>query len=501
MCNKERIALLKREIKTKVGDVRGTNELFWELRTCSKEALESGELYRAINYAMEMLVFLPPYSEGAHNSLGWLIFKILKEIAKDEKSRKKFNMVVRKLVIGTKNLKISNEKGLYSMLFGVLTRLADENSLWFLTFIKEHGLEKFSEDDYRPRKFTPHGRQKEVKVAPLFVRVHNKAAKIVENLENENNEFNISRDKKLKSLKWFLPFLQKALERFPEEVWLNYHMGKFLLALGENSRAREFFMKVAKEQKNQFWIWQLIGETYLEEDKEKALSFLSYALLQSEKAKSEMTLTLRFITAKLLAELGENSFAKMELHKVIQIRENHQYKVPFEVEKMFDKLADIEEKTYGQLKNFYEKKAERAKEIMLGDLPSYKGIVENIRRDKHWVFVRFASRKTARLVDKRIEKFKVGDYVEIKVSEKLVDGKRKYNIESIKLLEDEIDVDFVEKVGGRITLDHKGNGHLAGKFIPHFILDKSGIRLEDEVIGIFVRIADGKTKCLSIVKK
>ena len=141
-------------------------------------------------------------------------------------------------------------------------------------------------------------------------------------------------------------------------------------------------------------------------------------------------------------------------------------------------------------------------EILYSDLAEYIGIVENIKREKNWVFVRFSAENTTRYVGEKANELNAGDIVKIKVKENNVNGEKKYDAPTIMLSEDqEPNLDFAIKVKDVIEIDSKGHGHLQNYFIPQSILKRNNIEDGDEISAIFIKERNGKSKCVVINKE
>jgi tetratricopeptide (TPR) repeat protein len=506
MCDKNKITTLREKIKRSPSNNSVQTEMFWALYRCGAKSFEEGKIQEAINIALEMSRYLLAQT-NAYNSIGWLIFKMLKAINSDEGLRKEFSYVVGDFVKALGNVEL--EGVLYSALYRMLYKFAEENSLWFLTFIKHHGLDKFSADDMKGIEIkSPNSNGKTRKTFPLYILVHMKAAKIIEKMFAEssvssgNLSVNINSNSKRKSLEWFLPYLENAARKFPKEIWIVYHIGKFKLLLGDVEQARKYLLKVSEKQRKQFWIWANIGETYVENDKETALAYFSHAMQLLNNVEERHTLSLRFSAAQLLSELGKEDLAKTELEKVMSIREEWGYKTPDKLQRMLDKLSNVKSAEYDEVEKFYKEYSLKLEEILYSDLPEYIGIVENIKREKNWVFVRFSAENTARYVGKKANELNAGDVVKIKIKENYINGEKKYDAPIIKLSEDqELNLAFALKIKDVVEIDSKGHGHLQNYFIPQSMLKRNNIKDNDEISAIFIKERSGKSKCIVINKE
>lgn len=288
---------LRYNLKSNPSDSRLKEDLFWTLHKWTKKQLEESDISHAINGVLEMSLYQINNSMG-YNSTGWAVYKILKTFIQNYEIKSNNILVIPTLVESLSKIQIDNSSHLYSSIFWSLNKLADAKSVWFLKFIKHHGLDKFEPEDYKPHEYQ--GK----KLNSLVLSIHLKAAKIIENLT----------EGKLQTVNWFLPMIDKLLSKYPNEIWLIYHKSKFLIVQNNLVEARKLIFKIMDKKEDQFWIWHLLGETYEQENNEKALPYFSKAILLGKDEK--MLLGVRLSLAKTLLNLGYFTESRTELEKI-----------------------------------------------------------------------------------------------------------------------------------------------------------------------------------------
>jgi len=60
----------------------------------------------------------------------------------------------------------------------------------------------------------------------------------------------------------FLPKLNALIEKHPEYQYPPYFKAKLLLALGNDENVLSAFLPFARQKRNDFWVWELIGEIF-----------------------------------------------------------------------------------------------------------------------------------------------------------------------------------------------------------------------------------------------
>lgn len=113
-------------------------------------------------------------------------------------------------------------------------------------------------------------------------------------------------------------FVGVAVERFPKQEWFPYYHGKLLVELGRCEEARKRVVETARRKMSEFWVWQLLAETY-PDDADRRLACLCRAASCHAKDESYLV-AVHEMLGDCLFERGMASEAAFEYAKVDAIR-------------------------------------------------------------------------------------------------------------------------------------------------------------------------------------
>ena len=68
-------------------------------------------------------------------------------------------------------------------------------------------------------------------------------------------------------IKWALDFISGVYERFTDDEWGNYRIGKMLIWAGDVQTAKDKILPVVMRKQTEFWAWDLLGELFPEKRK------------------------------------------------------------------------------------------------------------------------------------------------------------------------------------------------------------------------------------------
>ena len=196
---------------------------------------------------------------GGHN------FKISKS---ELSSADKFNSV--KLIFQTiKTIKLEQSKG-HSFLmksfhnaFKEVTtdgQFNQENlintSKSYVEFFQWTGFDRFLEEDFEP--FETNGR----KIMSFVEQVIIAYAKVLLKGEHVEDDGIMSTKINEEKTALFLNFIDIVIEEHPDFQYSLYYKSKLLLALERFENAKKSLVPFVKMKKNDFWVWDLLGEAY-----------------------------------------------------------------------------------------------------------------------------------------------------------------------------------------------------------------------------------------------
>ncbi len=64
----------------------------------------------------------------------------------------------------------------------------------------------------------------------------------------------------------FMPVLDQLIHDHPEYQYPPYYKGKLLLAIGDKENVFSAFLPFARKKQTEFWIWDMLAETFLKTD-------------------------------------------------------------------------------------------------------------------------------------------------------------------------------------------------------------------------------------------
>lgn len=124
-------------------------------------------------------------------------------------------------------------------------------------------------------------------------------------------------------MRTFLPYMEILIQKHPEYKYPLYFKSKMLLSIGEKESAFKALLPLAKTKSNEFWIWQILGDTA----KDKDTSFACYCRALICPCKEQMLVKIKEQYASMLIERNMFDEAKTEILQTIKIREQNDWKL------------------------------------------------------------------------------------------------------------------------------------------------------------------------------
>ena len=231
----------------------------------------------------------------------------------------------------------------------------------YLAFVKEWGLANLTDDDRKP--FVP--KENPESSYPSL------AENVVSALYRCATTVSRSGCSLVKENPWVIEYIGRAVDEYPKQLWYPYYYGKLLVEQGRCGDARGYIIKIAKQKMTEFWVWQVLAETYPDNQDRQLVCLCRAALC---KAKDEAFLvSVHEMLGALLKDRGMDAEALCEFEKVDAIRAAKKWKSVFRGP---DYLQWSENgrrnRDNGKL---YRQWAEKADAIVLEHLPSVEAIV------------------------------------------------------------------------------------------------------------------------------
>lgn len=344
----------------------------------AKALSKQGRHHDAVNaYRTALKSF--PSDISVHEGLGWELYRVGKDIFGIEKID-----VYKAKQILNEYIKLKNERPslLHSLFLRYADKLIGKEGFNLVAFLRFWDLNNLTREDYKPYQ-ADNG-----KSYPSV------AEKVIQHAAKDALSRHIEDD-----MKYILPYVDNAINAFHENFWLIYYKAKLLLGVGKNREAYEFSLSVVKAKLNEYWAWDLLAETLIGTDNEKAFGCYSKALTCRSDEKFLANIRMKFVD--LLIQKSLYREAKYEIDQAIKSREQEGWKLT-EVQLHYQ-AADWYQNTTATKDNkvFYKQHTAIAEALLFDTLPWLDAslgntftIAKNPDKLKRKIFVSMANQST-----------------------------------------------------------------------------------------------------------
>jgi hypothetical protein len=283
-------------------------------------------------------------------SFGWELFKanqaVLRAARSDDLAPGSVSAIKQRLNTYLK-LSLAGPDLLHSCILQQAARLADKDHLRLVSFTRLWKLESFRTEDYEENT-APDG-----KVFPSL------AEMVLQRASKEAAKGGLQDD-----AAYILPHVERALERFPDNVWLKLNLVKLLRGLDRIDDARGLAVDFARSKAGEYWTWELLGD--LEADSAIRRSCYAKALSCSEDDKFTSKVRLKF--ARLLVD-DHPGQARGEVERVIESRRRDGTRIPSEALLMAQSTWFTDATSTPTGRSFYNRHMVQAEELLFAHLP------------------------------------------------------------------------------------------------------------------------------------
>lgn len=290
---------------------------------------------------------------NVHTNLGWELYKFSKKLL----SQPPINLgKIKAIFIDYLKLNIERPSVLHSRVLQNASKCGTEVNFKMLAFTRIWGLENLTSEDFE-RYTSDDGKE----YPSLAEKVIQQAIK--QGIKSSD----------IDGVTQVLPFLDSAIMRHKDNVWLIYYKAKTLLLLDKAEEALAPAVEITKEKNNDFWTWELLGDILVSSEPEQAFSCYCKSLLSSNDLNFTSKVKLKF--AKILIQREEYARAKRELNELTEFKEKMGYKIPEELDSY--KLQHWFQTTQASISNIdlYKANSKQAEEILFSNLPWIKANV------------------------------------------------------------------------------------------------------------------------------
>jgi hypothetical protein len=364
----EAYTMAKSELEVDLSNIWSKRNLSWVLYAQLDEVTSNLDAFIAkINEVKDL--DLPVSEEMFFDNISIVISKAARVVSFD--TTHDYTKIYR-LFDAIKELPIKRDSKWFSVLFNAMHKGMKESNR-YVEFADWWDLENFRSEDFLKEEYNG---KKIMSIAEQAYIAY--AKKLLEGtpIDAFGQQKVIDKDK----IQSFLPKLDSLIEKHPDYQYPPYFKAKLLLALGNDENVLSAFLPFAKQKRNDFWVWELMAEIFLEN---KEIQFACYCKALSLKTSEDFLIKLRQSFAEMLIQKSMFNEAKTEIQKVIATREKHQWKIPNQImqwtEMEWYKTANSKRDN----SDVYLRHIKQAEEILFQDIPEELIVVEFVNENKN----------------------------------------------------------------------------------------------------------------------
>ena len=306
-------------------------------------------------------------------------------------------------------------------------------------FVDYYGFDNFQETDFKAEEFEGKA------ISSTVEKYYNAYSK---KLIDTSKDMNCDMEDLRKRVNTFLPILDVQITKNPSFQFLPYFKAKMLISLNRKDEVLEAFLPFAKKKKSEFWVWEVLAETFEKTD-DNFFACLCKAL--SIKSPQEYLIGIRKDFANLLISKGLYPEAKCELVKIIEIRNSQGWKIPNDIVSITNQPWFSE--TIANLSNsdLYNKYIPKAEELLFHSVEEEIVVIEFVNQDKQMLnFVKDKSKHGFFSYKGLIQKPKIGEVIKVRFNGEGSDGF--YKVLTLKLVNEDINTDAIKSFDGNIRI-------------------------------------------------
>ena len=313
---------------------------------------EARALSKNGRHAEAAAIYRKVWANGAadqetQTSFGWELYRHAKELMAGEN----LNLgAVKRNLSDYLKLDLDKPSLLHTCVLQLAAKLAGQDKLSMLAFSRQWNFKYLRPEDFE--RYRAEDGKEYPSLAEKVIQHAGKEAAASEHAEEQA---------------YMLPFIDLAIERFPDNVFLKLNKAKVLLALGRHHEALAFGIAVTKAKSNDYWAWGLLGEIVSQRDPDASLGCYCKALTCP--AEDKFTGKIRLEVAKRMLEANDYAGAKHEVEAIVRAKEQEGYKIPDAVTSIAaqDWFAGVQAKASNR--DYYRLHAKAAEALLFNDLP------------------------------------------------------------------------------------------------------------------------------------
>lgn len=288
--------------------------------------------------------------------------------------------------------------------------------------------------------------------------------------------------------------LNEIISTYPEFKYLHYRRAQLLQLTGKEAEAVKAFLPYAKRNRNQTWVWELLGDLHSSNRQIKISCYCKALMIPT---KEEFISKIRIKLAEQLINEKKLDEAKTEIERYYDFRMENGYKIDNKVNSWISMPWYQSAKKKESNTAFYKESAKDANKIFIQDLPDSFIAIDYVNKEKK--IVNFLQNRNYRGFFNYSEfdiDPKVGEVYKVKMKP---EGDEGYHI-VYSMSEEDVDKigDLFYNFKGNISI-HKGNnfGIIEGDqsiFATNHHIKKYRLSDGDPVRGLAMANYDKKKK-------
>lgn len=433
----------------------------------TKENFENFEKFINKLKALE----LPVDEKMVFDTCAYQIGKLIFSFANDEHiDYSKINLLFENI----KTFHFTKPSESYSFLYKAFHKCY-KNWTNYLQFAGWWGFDNFSSQDYLTEEF------KEKKIMSIVEQAYIAySKKLLEGESKEVEGFILPKAIDKSKIKEFLPKLDFIIENHPEYQYPPYFKAKLLLALGDEKEVLTNFIPFAKKKRNDFWVWELLADTFQPVD-ERKMACLCKAL--SLKTPNEFLINTRQKLAEILIKQNKFKEAKTEIEKILLARNNNNWKIPKQISEWTEQSWYKSNASQKDNFSLYKQYLKNAEEILFADIPEETVVIEFVNENKSIInFVKDKSKHGFFSYSGMIEKPKIGDLICVRFNGEGQDGF--YKVLSIKNSSNDTVCNAIKDFQGNLKMREPASfGFVEDIFIEPSLIVKHELNRNDLIKG------------------
>lgn len=468
----EALIMANQDLENEPANIWNKRSIAWVYHDYLKEYATKDNFEKFIDYLNKLKALeLPADEKMVFDTCAYQIGKLIFNFANDEHiDYSKVNSLFENIKI----FHFTKPSESYSFLYKAFHKCY-KNWSNYLQFADWWGFDNFSSQDFLTEEFKD---KKIMSVVEQAFIAYSK--KLLEGESKEVDGFIIPKAIDKLKIKEFLPKLDVIIENHPEYQYPPYFKAKLLLALGDEKEVLTNFIPFAKKKRNDFWVWELLADTFQSED-ERKMACLCKAL--SLKTPHEFLINTRQKLAEILIKKGKFQEAKTEIEKILLARNDNNWKIPKQISDWTEQDWFKNNVSLKDNFSFYKQYLKSAEEILFADIPEEIVVIEFINENKSIInFVKDKSKHGFFGYSGLIEKPKIGDLINVRFSGEGQDGF--YKVLSIKKSSSDSVCSAIKDFQGNIKMREPASfGFVDDIFIEPSLIVKHKLNKNDLIKG------------------